>query len=102
MSEEQKGPRLDRARRYHDEIAALLMRAWDPIGVAGIAEAQDEYDAYVGEVYGMLIRHEPRHKLVDYLWWAETENMALRGSITRTNQVVDGLLKIRDELEGSC
>jgi hypothetical protein len=31
------------------------MREWDPIGVAGISEATDEYDAYVGKVYVMLM-----------------------------------------------
>ena len=27
------------------------MREWDPIGVAGIPQAADEYDTYVGKVY---------------------------------------------------
>ena len=57
---------LDRARRYHAGIHRILLRDWDPIGVADIVEAQDEYDSYVGKIYGMLIRHEPRHKLVEH------------------------------------
>ncbi len=31
------------------------MREWDPIGVAGCEGAEDEYDAYVGKVYVMLM-----------------------------------------------
>jgi hypothetical protein len=34
--------RLDRARRYHTGIRQILLRDWDPIGVADVAEAQDE------------------------------------------------------------
>jgi hypothetical protein len=92
---------LDRARRYHDGIRGILLREWDPIGVADIAEAQDEYDSYVSKIHGMLIRHEPRHKLVDHLWWIETQNMGLAGNRLRTEAIADRLLGLRDELEGS-
>ena len=37
------------------ELRDLLMLWWDPIGVYGIPEAIDEYDAYVGQV-GRLLR----------------------------------------------
>lgn len=37
----------DRAMRYHQAIREALMKEWDPIGVAHIPEAQDEYDGYV-------------------------------------------------------
>jgi hypothetical protein len=35
---------LERARTLHEKIKSVLMQDWDPIGVKGIAEAQDEYD----------------------------------------------------------
>jgi len=35
----------DRARRYHEVIHRILMQTWDPIGVADVPEAQDEYDS---------------------------------------------------------
>jgi hypothetical protein len=92
---------LDRARRYHDGIRRILLREWDPIGVADIAEAQDEYDSYVGKIHGMLIRHEPRHKLVDHLRLIETDNMGLAGNRQRTEAIADRFLELRDELEGS-
>jgi len=91
---------LDRARRYHYGIRRILLREWDPIGVADVAEAQDEYDSYVSKIHGMLIRHEPRHKLVDHLWWIETDNMGLAGNRRRTEAIADRLLELRDELEG--
>jgi hypothetical protein len=91
---------LDRARRYHAAIHDILLKVWDPIGIADVPEAQDEYDSYVAEVYVLLIRREPRHKVLDYLWWAETEHMSLRGNRGRAEQVVDRLLALRQELEG--
>ena len=93
--------RLDRARRYHEGIRRILLHNWDPIGVSDVAQAQDEYDSYVSKIYGMLIRHEPRHKLVDHLWWIETDNMGLAGDRQRTEATVDRLLGLRDELERS-
>lgn len=92
---------VDRAKRYHDGIRRVLLHDWDPIGIADIAEAQDEYDGYVGKIYGMLIRHEPRHKVVDHLWWIATENMGLAGNRQHTEAIADRLLNLRDELETS-
>ena len=36
------------------ELRQVLMDSWDPIGVAGVPEATDEYDSYVGPVVRML------------------------------------------------
>jgi hypothetical protein len=94
--------RLDRARRYHKAIRAVLLREWDPIGVAEEPDAQDEYDSYIHEIHGMLIRHEPRHRLVDHLWWVETEHMGLCGNRSRTEAVVDRLMQLREEIEATA
>jgi hypothetical protein len=59
---------LDRAKRYQEAIREILLREWDPIGIAEEPDAQDEYDSYVHEIHGLLIRHEPWHRLVDHLW----------------------------------
>jgi len=91
--------RLDRASRYHEAIRGILLREWDPIGVAEEPDAQDEYDSYIHEIHGMLIRHEPRHRLVDHLWWAETEHMGLFGDRRRTEAVADHLIALREEIE---
>src|SRR5438552_13299818 len=85
---------LDHARSYHEAIRHRLLHDWDPIGVAHVPQAQDEYDSYVSQIYGMLIRREPRHKLVDFLWWVETENMGLYGNRQRTERVADLLLQL--------
>ena len=91
---------LDRARRYHAAIRAILLREWDPIGIADDPHAQDEYDGYIHEIHGMLIRHEPTHRLVDHLWWIETEHMGLFGYRPRTERVAAGLIEVRSQIEG--
>jgi len=91
---------LRRAKCYQDAIREVLMREWDPIGVAHEPQAQDEYDAYINQLYGMLIRREPKHKIVDFLWWVETEHMELYGNRQRTERTADLLLDIVKQVEG--
>ena len=43
-----------RAREIQSLIAGILLRDWDPIGVADVPQARDEYDSYVGGVYRVL------------------------------------------------
>jgi hypothetical protein len=92
--------RLQRAKSHQKAIRTLLMREWDPIGVADVPQAQDEYDSYIPQIYGILIRCEPKHKLADFLWWAETENMGLFGNRRRTEHIADLLMQIGDSTAG--
>ena len=39
-----------RDQRYNYAICSILLHAWDPIGVAEIPEAQDEYKMYASQV----------------------------------------------------
>lgn len=93
---------LDRARRYHAAIRVILLREWDPIGVAEEPAAQDEYDGYVHEIHGLLIRHEPKHRLVDHLWWIETQHMGLLGNRRHTESIADRLLALRADIEADA
>jgi hypothetical protein len=90
------------ARKYHEAIHSILLREWDPIGVYDAPEAQDEYDAYVSQVHGLLIRREPLHKMMDYLWWAETVHMGLCGNRSRTEAVARRLMHLPEQLSGSA
>jgi hypothetical protein len=54
-SEMTKGRNKYQSRENRAEVRKLLLREWDPIGVKHVPEASDEYDAYVGEVYVMLM-----------------------------------------------
>lgn len=54
----------------------------------------DEYDAYVVELYRLLIQRRPRHEVVDYLNWAVTENMGLPRNTSRNERVAEKLLSL--------
>ncbi len=91
-----------RAKRYHDAICRILLHEWDPIGVADIPEAQNEYDMYAGGVAGILMRGEPKEKLIEYLWTVETGNMGLGGDRSRVDSIADRLLRLRGEIDGDA
>ena len=56
----------DKERRYYQAIHDVLIEEWDPIGVGGVPEAQDEYDAYVPGVYRHLVQRSPMRDLANY------------------------------------
>jgi tetratricopeptide (TPR) repeat protein len=89
----------NRTRLFHEAIRRALLKEWDPIGVSGIAQAQDEYDSYVPTIYKMLISRKPRHEVFDYLWWLETDHMALTGNRRATEMFADRLMQIPDEID---
>lgn len=58
-------------------IREVLMRHWDPIGVADIPEAQDEYDSYIGGVYQLLASGADDMRMASHLAAIQTERMGL-------------------------
>jgi hypothetical protein len=85
-----------KAQEAHRIIGEILLRDWDPIGVAHVPEAQDEYDAYIAEVYRLVSRRASSQQVFDYLWWVETQHMALRGDRQRTERVAQRLAELAE------
>ena len=54
-------------------IIEILNREWDPIG--GCPE--DEYEGYAGKIAAMIRDRAGDEKLMNYLEWAEVDNMGL-------------------------
>jgi hypothetical protein len=79
------------------------MREWNPIGVAGIAEAADEYDSYVGKVYVMLMDdHSTAEEIAAYLLEIATVHMGLSNTAylaERGEQTAKCLVSMRPEFE---
>lgn len=67
-----------RGREVMQTIRNALMQHWDPIGVAHVPEAADEYDSYVGSIYRILAGTRLEEELVEFLHRTETEMMGLR------------------------
>ena len=76
-SEFQMEPHKLKFRKARSEIRRVLLEVWDPIGVRDVPQAQDEYDSYVGGIYRLLAEKAPDEKIVDYLYWVETDQMGL-------------------------
>ena len=59
-------------QRGRFELHDLFMREWDPIGVARIPEAADEYSRHVGETASKLHQGVTVDELTAYLSWVRT------------------------------
>jgi hypothetical protein len=67
----------DLKKLLRQRIDEVLHYIWDPIGVAGIPEARDEYDSYVPGVYRLLFQDSPEGEIAKMLTKIEVENMGL-------------------------
>ena len=82
-----------RARVIQGAIGDLLLKEWDPIGIADVPEAQDEYDSYVGRVYRVLASGASPQAVAEFLWAIE-KDMGLKRS------GLDELLPVAEKLCG--
>lgn len=48
-------------------IDEVLHYRWDPIGVAGVPQARDEYESYVPQVFQLLKETVDGRDVADYL-----------------------------------
>lgn len=78
----------------HDKVRDCLLNDWDPIGIREFPEAQDEYDAYVGGVCGLLRSGADAYKLRHHLAHTETVNMGLSQPCANLDDVVTKLLSL--------
>jgi len=74
------------------------MDKWDPIGVSGVPEAQDEYDGYIGGIYRLLASRAKEKQIIDHLYKIETQNMESESSKKGHKEVVKALMKIYEFL----
>lgn len=88
------------SRENRARVRELFMREWDPIGVAGIPQAADEYDNYVAEAYVMLMdRNADADTITAYLHEIATQHMGLSypGLKDRCIRTAELLVALRPE-----
>ncbi|MGV6853422.1 MAG: hypothetical protein ACWA5R_14755 [bacterium] len=73
MTENEMLPNDSELYRRVYEVAHYL---WDPIGISEHPEAYDEYNGYLTALFGRA-KTEDVNAIVEYMKWAETENMGL-------------------------
>jgi hypothetical protein len=76
------------------KIRPLLLRDWDPIGVADEPRAQDEYDAYAPKVARMIADGTAASDVAAYLLSIERDRMGLPGDAGRAARVARQLLAL--------
>lgn len=84
----------DKEISIQNVIQKVLIEEWDPIGVGYLPEAQDEYDSYIPMIYELLILNKPKNEIFDYLWWAETQHMGLKGEKIKTEKLAQRLIDV--------
>lgn len=81
------------ARDIQNRIRMVLLEDWDPIGVAGVPEAQDEYDSYIGPIYRLLASDASVEQLAQHLQEIETTQMGL------SPRRLEGLARVANTLK---
>jgi hypothetical protein len=91
------------SRENRARVCEILMRDWDPIGVASIPGAANEYDAYADKAYVMLMDQRATAEAVSaYLFDIATNYMGLSNIADlaeRSHCVARILVGLRPEFE---
>ena len=91
------------SRENRARVREVLMQEWDPIGVSGAPGAADEYGAYVGKAYVMLMDERATAETISaYLFEIATNHMGLPNSEElgdRSDRAAKTLLAMRPLFE---
>ena len=64
-------------KELYQRIDEVMHYVWDPIGVAGVPQARDEYDSYLPQVFAMLLERKIEGEIASYLIDIEDKRMGL-------------------------
>jgi hypothetical protein len=81
------------SRRIRVAIRNVLLGVWDPIGIKDEPTAQDEYDGYLGGVYGLLVSGASDEQIEAHLLRIVTERMEL--STAKKSDMADTVRALR-------
>jgi len=74
-------------------VGEVLHYVWDPIGVARVPEARDEYSGYALRALGMLLESANTQALVAFLLEIEGASMGLTRKTEHAQHVAELLLR---------
>ncbi|EKS6643260.1 hypothetical protein QCD58_002047 [Enterobacter hormaechei] len=78
-------------RILYEQVRAILLNEWDPIGICDLVEAKDEYDAYIQPICELLYAGKGVEDIYYYLHWVATEYMYLDGDSDLDHRVAEKL-----------
>lgn len=79
-------------------IDEVLHYVWDPVGVAHVPQARDEYESYVPQVFQRLKGTTDGKDVAEYLHWLSTEQIGVGANHEHDRKVVELLIGWRDQL----
>jgi hypothetical protein len=76
----------------YQRVDEVLHYIWDPIGVAGMPMARDEYYPYLPTVFSLLTQDDNNdEKIAEYLIYVATDRMGLHETKEHVLEIVDVL-----------
>jgi len=92
-------------KEFYQRTDEVMHYIWDPIGIAGIPQARDEYDSYLPQVFAMLIERRDEGEIALHLIGNEEERMCLTSDQVKATQVAsiltDWCETLRDKYEAT-
>jgi len=85
-------------KELYQRTDEVMHYVWDPIGIAGIPQARDEYDSYLPQVFSMLLERKAEGEIAAYLSKIEDDRMGLTPSPENAAQVASVLTDWRETL----
>ncbi len=82
--------------RRCDEVLHYI---WDPIGVAGVPGARDEYEAYLPRVFELVHAESASSSIVDYLVEVQTGAMGLSADRSAAEAAAEALQEWREWID---
>ena len=84
--------------KLYRQVDEILHYMWDPIGVAGIAQARDEYYSYLPQVFKLVLDNKNKNEIASYLTEIEINRMGLTANTIVALKVAEILLKNREAI----
>ena len=85
-------------RRLFRIVGEVLHYVWDPIGVAGVPQARDEYDNYVPQVFSLLRAGSDKAVISEYLQQISEGRMGLSKLTDQADDAASVLVDWRDHI----
>lgn len=82
-------------------IRLVLLVDWDPVGIFGIRQAEDEYDSYVEGVFELLRTGATDKQIAAHLLSLQSQHMGMSPHCSNLRQVTQKLRGLWNELTGS-
>ncbi len=95
-------PHAQNPKHLFARIREVLLREWDPLGLADAPGSPDDYDAVAREVHALVTDEDPTaERIAHYLEWAEDELMGLQRRPAAARAAARRILALRDAAGGA-